>query len=104
MGSEMCIRDRCGSGSASSSWLLLGCFFRRGLLNFCLTIVSSSVLFLPLFLPRLEIDVVTSSAPLTSFAITSGSVCSGVASRGHLLGRGGAIVGLGGGASSVVLF
>ena len=50
-----------------------------------------------LFLPRLVVDVVTSSAPLASLAITSGSVCSGVASRRLLLGRGGGFAGLGGG-------
>ena len=69
------------------------------------TIVSSLVLLLLLFLLRLVVDVVISSAPLSSLAITSGSTCSGFAGRCLLLGRGGAIVGLGGGgASSVVLF
>ena len=59
---------------------------------------------MPLFLLRLIVDVVTSSAPLTSLAITLGPTCSGVAGRCLLLGRGGAFVGLGGGVSSVVLF
>ena len=59
--------------------------------SFNSTIGSSLVLFLPLFLPRLEVDVVTSSAPLTSLAITSGSTCSGVAGRRPLLGRGGVL-------------
>ena len=80
-------------------------FFTSANASFNSTIVFSLVVLLPLFLLRLVVDVVTSSAPLTSLAITSGSTCSGVAGRRLLLGRGGAFVGLGGGgASSVVLF
>ena len=79
-------------------------FLTSAIASFNSTIVSSFVLLLLLFLLRLVVDVVTSSAPLTSFAITSVSTFSGVASRRLLLGRGGAFVGLGGGASSVVLF
>ena len=80
-------------------------FLTSATASFNSTLVSSLVLFLPLFLPRLVVDVVTSSAPLSSLAITSGSTCSGVAGRRLLLGRGRALVGLGGGgASSVVLF